>query len=160
MLDNKPAHGLNTQQVDSGGENGNTGGFDQLGRRTVFFGVAVAVLVCVAAYFVLSVVEREGDSRDVPLSAETTYTVEILKFPASHESTLRKMTESQVLKSLVGGHELHLVRRSSDEVALCAGFFDAPSAEQAEAIVQVLEGYTRDGKRPFKRARVIPVSTR
>lgn len=160
MFDNKPAHRLDTRQTDSDGKNGNTGGFDQLGRRTVFFGVAVAVLVCVAAYFVLSIVEEEGGSRDVPLSAETTYTVEILKFPASHESTLHKMTESPVLKSLVNGHELHLVRRSSKEVALCAGFFDAPSAEQAKAIVQALEGYTRDGKRPFKMARVIPVSTR
>ncbi|MFW6280199.1 MAG: hypothetical protein ACOC2T_04165, partial [Planctomycetota bacterium] len=130
---------------------------DRLMRRTVGFGVAVALLGLVAGWFILTTF-RGNQQGKVSLSAQVIHTVEVLKLPGSQRDRARSMLNHTALQDLSNGHELHLREVNDGKVAICAGSFDSGESPEVKRLLRRFQQFTREGKRPFADARVMKLS--
>ena len=160
--------------ASAGGRSGGSGAEQEIGwglnaegergeifLRRVLFSVAVAVVGCMGAWFLLTTVTWPGDEpRSLSMVESATgsfFTARLLEFrhSESKQAAVAALTSKAAIRAAAGDSEFHLYRLPGGRVALCVGRAESRDAPELQRLCREFQACSEAGRRLFADVAVI-----
>ena len=134
---------------------------DEIFLRRVLFSIAVAVVGCMGAWFLLTTVTWPGDEpRSLSMVESATgsfFTVRLLHFSNSESkrTAAAELASKAAIRAAAGDSEFHLFRLPGERVALCVGRAERADAPELQRLFREFRACSEGDRRLFADVAVI-----